>query len=85
MASAIVALLLSGATLASASALTYSISAASGPAGSTITVSSKDACPTPPSGETFAGVGVVVIDHPLQSVVGIGQVTPAVLAPRARA
>ena len=77
LATATVALLLTGVTPAAASALSYSITPASGPAGSTFTVSSSNACPAPPSGETFAGIGVVVFDHPLESLVGSGQATPA--------
>jgi putative cell wall-binding protein len=77
LATATVALLLTGTTPAAASALSYNVSPASGPAGTTITVSSDDRCPDPPEGETFDGVAILVLDHPLETVVGSGQAIPA--------
>lgn len=73
---AVVALVLATAAPATAAALDYTISPASGTAGSTITVSATDKCPAPPSGETFDGVGILVIDRPLQEVIGSAQVVP---------
>lgn len=65
---AVVALSLSTMAPAAASALDYSISPASGPPGTTITVSSGDPCPDPPAGWTLIGVRVEVVNDSSQMI-----------------
>ena len=71
---AIVALSLTTMAPAAASTLDYSISPASGPAGTTTTVSSGDPCPEPPSGSNLFAVEITVLDHSFQTVAGSQQV-----------
>jgi putative cell wall-binding protein len=73
---AIVALSLFSATPAAASQLDYSVSPAFGPAGTTITVSSSQPCPTPPPGSNFVGIGIEVADAATDTTIAATVVDP---------
>jgi putative cell wall-binding protein len=77
MAAAVLAATVATASPAGAAGEGFKLSAASGPAGTKITVTSDDPCPAPPAGKTYLNAGVVLNDPGGYAVQAVDAVSAA--------